>query len=429
MTVSQAVTRLLAYFAPEERAIPDAARYPGRNAAALGALNAAFEELAGDGPSWPRSRTKTCQLQAPETVDLTISSGATTATMPSEDWQSWMEGCTIAIDGATADNEILSATGTGTKTLKLLRAHDGTASVVGTGNKMVITGTLNPDATGTLLHAGEYSGHSMWSSDGTQMPPETGEWVALAWDVAFGTECWFIISISDNWANGVWSSEEPAPDDPEDATFTGIPFFDIEAPTGTPTVTHTVETTTTVSATVLHDSVALATDVLGVLKPVTIVDGPSLVQVPSPAHMHGVSLNDDYDRKRIDRYQSVLFERRSENLGVPVVYYVDTWTPASGDPTFRLRVAPAPLDATWIDWREKVRPPAFTTVNATVIPLAHNLVESVLLPVAIQRLSASPFFRAEDTSRQEIARQYQMARKLLRQTHPATPPARIRPAY
>ena len=104
MTVNAAALRLLAYFSPEERSIPDSASYPGCNAAVAGAINGAFQRLfAGSGP-WVRKDSRAALIYAPTAVTVAVTNGSTSATVTG--WASWMAGCLIVIDGDETENRI-----------------------------------------------------------------------------------------------------------------------------------------------------------------------------------------------------------------------------------------------------------------------------------------------------------------------------------
>lgn len=104
MTITSAALRLLAYFSPEERSIPDSGTYPGRNAAVAGAMNGAFQRLfAGQGP-WVRKDSRAALIYAPTEVSIAVTNGSTAATVTG--WQSWMAGCLIVIDGDENENRI-----------------------------------------------------------------------------------------------------------------------------------------------------------------------------------------------------------------------------------------------------------------------------------------------------------------------------------
>lgn len=97
----------------------------------------------------------------------------------------------------------------------------------GTKARMVVTGTLSPDATGTLVYAGEDIALS-WSSDGAMTAPESGDWVILRLqpDGTGVLEHW-----TDGSRDGLWISSDTG-DWPD-----GLTYVADDAETGTPTVT------------------------------------------------------------------------------------------------------------------------------------------------------------------------------------------------
>lgn len=104
MTITQAATSLLTHFAPEERSIPDAVLYPGRNAWVVQALNSALQECWTDNLPWVRPDERGVILYAPAVVSVACVNGSTAATITG--WAEWMAGCSIVIEGADNDNQI-----------------------------------------------------------------------------------------------------------------------------------------------------------------------------------------------------------------------------------------------------------------------------------------------------------------------------------
>lgn len=123
MNITAIATELLAYFTPEERSVPDSATYPSRNAVILSAINGALQELFARGGGWVREDERGFMLRAPVTIPITVTSGASTATIEAADWEDWMAGCTLAIDGASVDNQIRNAS----RYVTLKYPHDGTS--------------------------------------------------------------------------------------------------------------------------------------------------------------------------------------------------------------------------------------------------------------------------------------------------------------
>ncbi len=75
-------------------------------------MSAGLQELWKHAPSDIKQKTGSLYLHAPVSVTLTATEGSTTVSAFTT-WASWMEGCTIRIDGDDQDNEIESATSLG----------------------------------------------------------------------------------------------------------------------------------------------------------------------------------------------------------------------------------------------------------------------------------------------------------------------------
>lgn len=124
MTIGTILARLLTHFSPEERTIPDATAYPGRNAAGIGAINGALQELYGSKSPFTRRGTEGYLLYAPSIVSATVTAGSKAISFGGS-WNARFAGCTIRIDGASCDNQIVAETSGGTATMVL--PHDGSA--------------------------------------------------------------------------------------------------------------------------------------------------------------------------------------------------------------------------------------------------------------------------------------------------------------
>lgn len=108
MNVITIARRLLSYFPPEMRGIPDAPEYPGPNAAVLLAINAALQEVAQLGAPWFGFGERQFTLRLPATITVELTEDSATAYVPSG-WAAWMEGCALLVPGALAANRIRSA--------------------------------------------------------------------------------------------------------------------------------------------------------------------------------------------------------------------------------------------------------------------------------------------------------------------------------
>lgn len=109
MNTAECSEKLLTYFSPEERSIPDSPDYQGCNAAVLAAMNSAMQDLYGKGRPWVRNDSRGALLNDPAIVPITCVHGSAAVTIPPEDWQPWFVGCAITIVGAVGDNRIRAA--------------------------------------------------------------------------------------------------------------------------------------------------------------------------------------------------------------------------------------------------------------------------------------------------------------------------------
>lgn len=90
-------------------------------------LTMAFQEGAQGSAAEQLNQPGSGYIQAPTSITLTATQGSTTVSALTT-WASWMEGCTVRLNGDTQDNELLSQT-------QLARPYTGTS---GSG----ITGTM-----------------------------------------------------------------------------------------------------------------------------------------------------------------------------------------------------------------------------------------------------------------------------------------------
>lgn len=128
MTITQIAENLLTHFAPEERSIPDSSSYAGRNAAVMAAMNGACQELWGASGPFIRRDERGYLVHATKTVTISVTNGSRNATI-SVGWETWMVGCSIAINGSAYDNQIRNEV----DSVKLRTPHDGpTGSVQAT---------------------------------------------------------------------------------------------------------------------------------------------------------------------------------------------------------------------------------------------------------------------------------------------------------
>jgi len=297
MTFSALAARLMIYFSPEERSIPDSGTYPGRNADVLGAINGALQELFGEGKPWIRKADLGAWLNAPTTITIAVTNGATAATITG--WQAWFAGCTIAIDGGTIDNRITNAS----STVELKFPHDG--------------------------------------------------------------------------------------------------------PTGT------------VSATVYQDSLTIPDTVARVLEPVR-VQGLRIHPMTNAGAGVTYRSSEDYGFRPTALNAAYIPGRMASRVARPTGYYVDTWMPsATATPLIRMALSTAPQEAMQVEYSATLKAPIGTALNSDVIPVPLDYVDSLLWPIARQRLTGSEFFRNE-SAKEEIGRAYKEAMSLLDSLKPRT---------
>ena len=297
MTINAIAARLLTHFSPEEREIPDSVIYPGRNAAILGAINGAMQEMFDSSSLWIRQAKRGSILKAPATVNIALTNGSTAGVIDLADWQDWFAGCTLIVSGSSYDNRITNAE----RNVVLMLPHEG--------------------ATGT------------------------------------------------------------------------------------------------VPCTIYHDSVSLATDVMGVLSPVRIdrrdiFPSETLDAFTSRSSEKDFGFSRQYSGNRVA-------PQASSTAGRPLTYDVVSWSPSSTTaPASRIRLYPAPDKAYSMDYEVKLLPPAVTSLTSTdTLPVPHQWIDSIFLPIAEKRLSASPFW-AGVIGRDALAANYTQALELLRSASP-----------
>lgn len=134
--------------------------------------------------------------------------------------------------------------------LDVLVSGDAITVACGTKHRMVVTGTLSPDATGTLVYAGEdVIGNRYWTTDGNLINSPTGVWVSLMWvPESYGA---YLTMYEDDLVTGEWTLDTLA-DWPEGT------YIAINSETGTPTVTAALPTAQQVIDTVQANAEASA---------------------------------------------------------------------------------------------------------------------------------------------------------------------------
>lgn len=168
------------------------------------------------------------------------------------------------------------------------------------------------------------------------------------------------------------------------------------------------------SATVYHDCITLDSTILLVVPPVRWNGSPvpSLMSggsVGNPLHLH------DYGMHRNPQAITNIDPRRAGDLvgrvwGVSVESHSIT---GQGPPVNRMRLSGSASTQGTLDFTAKIRPPDITNIQSTEEPpVPHGFAESVFLPIARQKLTASPFFR-DQAGKEEIANADREARTIL----------------
>lgn len=177
------------------------------------------------------------------------------------------------------------------------------------------------------------------------------------------------------------------------------------------------------SAIVYCDSYNLADEVTGVLKPVRIMNGPRLAPVTDPDKLlMSPTLEDDFGRHRLVPNPPLPNGRLSDFVGTPQLYCCDSRAEDYDKPSLRLRFGPPPDRSMMISYRATIAPPVITAADlvaspSPTVPVPAGYAESVLLPIAVQRLVATPYFR-DFPGKDEIARSYRAAISLAASLRP-----------
>lgn len=110
MNIRQCAQSLLSHFAPEERAIPDAEAYPGRNSAVQEAMNAALQEMYALGGPWTRWEQRGGRLPAPRVVTLDGTPDSLVVRVTQDPGAALTPRSTIVFANSPADEENAQAT-------------------------------------------------------------------------------------------------------------------------------------------------------------------------------------------------------------------------------------------------------------------------------------------------------------------------------
>jgi hypothetical protein len=175
------------------------------------------------------------------------------------------------------------------------------------------------------------------------------------------------------------------------------------------------------SVTIYHDSLTLPATVCNVMRPVSVKGEHFLTPVNGPAKLDGYLANEhDYDfDRRVSTTGAHTYLPKGQCLGTPSLYTVDTHTADEmASPVLRLRLSPAPDRQMLLEARVQYAAPDLSNYGYDdVLPVPFQYAESILLPIATQILSGSPFFR-NTSAAGEIARQYSRALELAKSSTP-----------
>ena len=180
--------------------------------------------------------------------------------------------------------------------------------------------------------------------------------------------------------------------------------------------------TGTQSATVFCDCLTLPTEIYTVLPVVTLSDS----RVLTPARgVHGLEWT--VDRWEDFGLSNVSLSRR--NAGPPRTYFItaNSLSVSGTAPALQMLLSPMPDATDLVTFRARVKPVSISVsdldaanngASATKeIPLPAGWDEMFLLPFALQRFTASPFFN-NNGIKEELARQFTTARESLWKMHP-----------
>jgi hypothetical protein len=181
-------------------------------------------------------------------------------------------------------------------------------------------------------------------------------------------------------------------------------------------------TTGSRSALVYHDCLTVAPDVLTVLEPVN-VNGRRIRPLSN-----GQSVNAPYHVRDFGMHHQIYSEPNVEALrlsalaGFVRAFSIETYAPDEAMNTvLRIRLHGTVIASSTFDYAAKLKAPRISSAGSLEAPpVPHDFVASIFLPVARQKLTASPFFR-DQAGKEEIAAAYAEAKKTLEAINPKTP--------
>lgn len=173
----------------------------------------------------------------------------------------------------------------------------------------------------------------------------------------------------------------------------------------------------TTSATVFHNSVAVASDVMAVMGKVT-ANGSPVWPVITADQRSGIS-EEDYGFHRQATTPIPVITRVGDSLARPIGYVVEMYSPGpTMAPVQRLRLTPAPEKQYVLEYTAKLGPPRVQVISSTDnLPIPFEFVESMLAPIALKRLTESPFF-SNPNGLAQIESAYALAKKALKDLTP-----------
>lgn len=190
----------------------------------------------------------------------------------------------------------------------------------------------------------------------------------------------------------------------------------------------------TTSATVYADCLNLPTEVVNVLPGVSLSDKRVLAQ---SAGVMGIGWTAD----RWEDFGMASVSLTRSSIGQPRTYFVTANSlSASGTaPALQILLAPMPDTSELLSFHARVRPISIAVADLDAanngasatkeIPLPAGWDEMFLLPFALQRFTASPFFNNTGI-KEEIARQFTTSKDSLWRMHPQRGrPVRFIPSY
>ena len=181
-------------------------------------------------------------------------------------------------------------------------------------------------------------------------------------------------------------------------------------------------TATGVTALVYSDCIQLDPSVEKVLAPVEIPNQFPIYPAKSRVEFYqilGAPIATDSGMGTFPASPFFAFYRRI--VARPRAWFIEGYISAT-NVARRMRIAPMPDTNYPLSYRVTINPPKYTAGDLAVVgtfadpgiapPIPNDWVESILLPIALQRYSATPGFKNE-AAKQELARQYAYARGIL----------------